>query len=934
MENSNFKNSKVRIGARILGDKALDKLLPSNKNIIEQIEDTRRSAQLYNLIKLDSSKQEKWDREFDRHFNNIFSILGGRGSGKTSVLLTMKYIITEKYKKKNENNANIILPLIVPEKMGSTSDILGSIIGFLGDEIENIKNEEKNRNKSYLYNGTETFLSCRKNIIDVIDEKYNDLLKQYMYTKQDYRTILIDQYDGFMDYVKNAKNILDSDQKLIVKFEEFTEELLNTKRNLNNLDSRNLDSRSLEKNEPLIFIFFDDVDLSTERCSEILNVILRYLSHPNIIVFVTGNYRTFSEVLTINALKKDDLLNEQMGKCFFSETIKDIESALEVRKILTQDLLKKILPPAFRYNMPIMDERSKAGFIFSTEADNDDEQKIAKGTIEYFSLFELIIKNFIDMNYEKKDQDSNEYKKSFLYYNDEPIYAYFKIFDDTQRGTMNAYYFLYSTLSLNVTTENADMVSEETRCIRIKRLLSTLVQSSSVLNKYENEIKRIIDLRDSFENTFVDYKYIESMLEERKNDNLIDDAIIIFMLANFIENIVVLENKKIHKDSRRKVHGADVLCKILNSQNKKILLYPNTKDLKMLLQMYTKISMRVPSSNIKNLSDDKKKDYFLGKYFEVIDEIKGDKRGNSLEFFGRLYFEDSKWVRRMIEMIMHHGGGIKIVLSHNIEELYSRIKGMRVEEETLDKIKNKLEEIVEQCKENSDSYIIEQILNVNKFKNTYKNGKQTNNIAISQIEDLIEECEDKLLFYQNRYKSAVRKYKISSEIKEKYQEIIKEIDMEKSGSFPKRIEAYLGDDYIYEDEYKQLEHYVKIFSRQTIRNNGPWVEEKIIGLRTSLEIVGKQIQNVEWIDSELIVEQEEFIKECIDFVKLKSLYEIRLRETAAIETDKVKENFHAKFQRLKKELMCDQKGNKYQGFTEYIKEKERESSQVNLNVFS
>ena len=56
----------------------------------------------------------------EENSNNVFSILGGRGSGKTSVLLTIKNEII----KENKNN-DFMLPLIIPENMGEGSDILG-----------------------------------------------------------------------------------------------------------------------------------------------------------------------------------------------------------------------------------------------------------------------------------------------------------------------------------------------------------------------------------------------------------------------------------------------------------------------------------------------------------------------------------------------------------------------------------------------------------------------------------------------------------------------------------------------------------------------------------------------------------------------------------------------------------------------------------------
>ena len=48
---------------------------------------------------------------------------------------------------------------------------------------------------------------------------------------------------------------------------------------------------------PMIYFIFDDVDLAPEKIEELLSVIIKYLSHPNIVVIATADEELFLEVI-------------------------------------------------------------------------------------------------------------------------------------------------------------------------------------------------------------------------------------------------------------------------------------------------------------------------------------------------------------------------------------------------------------------------------------------------------------------------------------------------------------------------------------------------------------------------------------------------------------------------------------------------------------
>ncbi|EGO88592.1 hypothetical protein G8S49_09790 [Clostridium botulinum C] len=590
-----IEKNKVKIGARALSTEAFHKLLPNNEEIFTRIEDIREFAYRYKKEKEESRQSYNNDlyrnylsKELDRNQNNIFSILGGRGSGKTSVLLTIKNRIT------NKNTTDIMLPLIVPENMGDSSDILGwTICAFekIILDIERYIYENRNINNSDKH---DFFKNCRKNDNNILRKKFSELLKYYTYVNKEYRQILNLNYDGFNDYKEKTKEVVNAERELLNKFEEFIDILVEVKKDLLKVDK-----------EVLIYIFFDDVDLSTERCLEIISIILKYLSNSNIVVFVSGDYATFSETLTINLLKKDGLLKNS-DKYFYKEENMGGKNALDIRRQLAQDILKKALPPAYRFKMPILNNKAKAEFKFSTpEDDNSNEEE------KYQNLLQLINTKLLNS---KKDNTYN-----FLFYQNNLIEIYFNIFDSNPRSLMNIYYFLYGL---------EEYKGEKTYCEVLKAFLNIIIDSNPQLENMANQIVTyIIDIKDDLNETFINYQYIkelydnESKLKQQSGTNynskkLLDKYINIFLLAHFIENIIATK-------IQRNIHGINIFIEMINKSNENKLI-PKHNDSNFILALYSKINKtlgRITSNKFSTYEIN----YFTKTYFEILFELVGEK---------------------------------------------------------------------------------------------------------------------------------------------------------------------------------------------------------------------------------------------------------------------------------------------------------------------
>ena len=127
------KNPTYKTGIKTLTDVQLKNGLPSYTILLDKIETIRENAKTVSRIPIDGSFE-------NLKYDNIFSILGGRGAGKTSILLT----ILDKLKS-DAGNINIIMPIIMPELIDNGDSFIGWILSAVEKEIQNIENRIKER---------------------------------------------------------------------------------------------------------------------------------------------------------------------------------------------------------------------------------------------------------------------------------------------------------------------------------------------------------------------------------------------------------------------------------------------------------------------------------------------------------------------------------------------------------------------------------------------------------------------------------------------------------------------------------------------------------------------------------------------------------------------------------------------------------------------
>jgi DNA repair protein SbcC/Rad50 len=667
-----------KIGSRILDENELKVLLPSYDNIFNQIEKFREEAKKISEVSLNTQMNLEDRFDLKKDYNNIFSILGGRGTGKTSAAVTVRHRILN-----DSRDNDIIMPLIVPDDMGEISDVLGWIITYLGGKIKILVDDylefvKRSQNeKAYGNKYTQLYdKHCRKDQELDLNVIYRRVHKAYHFRKEAYQKILAQEYVGKNEYVNETKEALEADQNLIITFFLLIEEIIKVKSDLNN------------GKEPLIYFFFDDVDISAKRGPDVLSTTMRYLTHPNIVTFICGDYKVFSEMLTIDFLQKENLLDSGlMEKIYTSHDEKELEeygvgtenTALNLRKVRGYDYLKKMLPSALRYEMPKLNNESKANFRYTKNNTpiNDNINTYENSTKikmnKELSLLQLLEKNFFT-------QEELENGQSFLKYKGNVVYSYFLIFDSTPRGLINPYYFLYQMLQDKERGINVWASSD------IKQFLDIIISSSLVLGDYRELINKIIRIDVKADDKgyktnkgqwkyskieyYIDYSYLESVFDGlmSKKDEYIsknnDDFCLLFILAHFFENILVVVNKKRNVEVQS-LHGASLLCKILNNPNIEGNLYPQITNVNRLLYIHYLLTESISKNNSIKIFSNGGQRYFVWKYYDKVlkllslHEIENDRSRIDekllYDLFEVIFIEDRDWVKKKIRQMFEFG---------------------------------------------------------------------------------------------------------------------------------------------------------------------------------------------------------------------------------------------------------------------------------------
>jgi len=464
-----------KVGARSLSKEEVKLILPTYEVIYDQIQNFREEKEFYGQDKLQKT-------------NNI-GIIGVRGAGKTSVLKTVKDVLDQENEKRESKD--IILPIIIPENMSESSTLMATILGMLGEVVKYRDNNDK-----------VDPIDCIKK--GKLQETYNEVVKQYTFIQKEYRDILIHEYTTENDYLKSSAKVFNSDTEFIKKFNEFIHVLV----------------KAEQKKDTLLFLFIDDIDLSTHRCSDVVKTLLSYLSNENIVTIISGDLETFEEALILDFLRQEKVvLDTGVLNNYSKKDRVGRKTILESKRQLAYEYLKKILPPIYRHIIKHWSLEEKGKYLVS--AQNGDFQKreennsggkalIVNKTLS--NLLSVALKDWIDQsffNYTEKQNNEDKEK------NNQALPYTYHLFDNTSRGLNNIYNLLNQLAEKrNKNEEKADYLREK------KQFLDTIVASKPMYNQHRDEIQKdmiIVGLTEEDCKVFFDNAYA-IIYKEKKSE--------------------------------------------------------------------------------------------------------------------------------------------------------------------------------------------------------------------------------------------------------------------------------------------------------------------------------------------------------------------------------------------------------------------------------
>lgn len=603
----NVNNPNFKIGIKDLTDEQLKTSLLTYEIIEGKLSKIRENASQVGCVN---------NSEFFENlkYDNIFSILGGRGAGKTSILLTL-------YKKYQKETENIMLPFVMPELIDNNESIISWLISAMETNLNQLESKIKEFgivNKSTEYSE----FCCKSRIFDRCSfNGNNNLRKKFERLKDSYYATEYRRYGSTVDY-SSLKDLLakgvDSSFNLINLFSDYWNSLVETYKKFNK-EKLKLDIT------PLIYIFIDDADLRPQIVNELLFVIPKYLSHPNVVVFVSASHKTLTyvvknymfESITKKPLNLTSLMqveyeyNGDSVRQGDGKTVKfhDLRYGREYDKIrkLSEEILRKIFPVYNRFYIKKYNRYEDKGLLQVYRTDetqcNDTikfSEKIGKSLYDFYKkitelhkdsvlfgdnkhkeTFDKKIKNFKLLSYDgsktgKKAELSSDFYIAFLGKYSRDITSVYYALEDMLNGMidlLDKYYKNNKTETIGTMPEKFNEAMYEITT----KFIAAVVLSNHRLNMFSRLVDDMVKTQLLDWQLYINYsKVIDVFKDERfadDNKNCFEPFVEMMCLLNFVEQLIVLVVPQ-----RRSCHGHEEIRELFELCGIKIIKYTNDID--------------------------------------------------------------------------------------------------------------------------------------------------------------------------------------------------------------------------------------------------------------------------------------------------------------------------------------------------------------------
>lgn len=783
-------NPMYKMGFKILDEQQLVNMLPTYKNLLDKFEKYRSHIEKYSQYE----KKNGFDRQYNLMFDNIFSIFGKRGSGKTSAIFSLR----EQLMNKTGNDQDLVLPIIIPEIISEECDVMEWCLAIFEDEIDKI--EKKIKANSELLNDSDFFKNCRFVQNNKLRRSFTDAKMSYFESgKIDYRA------DSIGASINRKATKMQSNYEFTKKFSNFLKELCIT------LKKTAGDS----KKEPLIYIMFDDVDLTPKIVIELLSTLMKYLAYPNVIVIITADEQLIEKVIYQNISSEYPVLRKERENTanFYRYGFEQPRTIEEDRiQSVTNAYMNKILPPSSRYYINIFNTcEEKKEFIQRTT--REDTISVERFLREKVYEYQKSVKN--------GEAQGNEYD-NFLYLDQKKekfIKSYLMFFGNTSRQIANECLLVEELLEYLGKINTSGSTNNQCRLKRFQQvqlfIKNTLENVKGILGEEENIdefLSKTFYLQKENWDYYIDYEYVKEYYKRQINEAvtyedtslIIKNMTAIFHLFFFLESILRKTEENLNEEKPR-IHGQRTLISFLDhysSGDVSLLKLDQSDDrISHFLYEYSDILENpgfLRQFSVNNYNTVRQYLTFY-KNMKILDESDDEEVLDKME---RIQKEHPNWFKTLVKSIVLAFSGAYCItkkelfiydeiasmnwIGHNKEKLLKKIQGLIQEAIKRQIIEEDVENFSKQVFENK-GYIQEKI---NHIKNN-----------IDQIQKYYIEMEDfdRLSVFEERLKDVIGV--VGFEIVERFNKLIQKMKEEKGNN----IKTIEDKEYI-EVEKKTIEN--------------------------------------------------------------------------------------------------------------------------------
>lgn len=685
-----FKDPSKKLGVKYLDDVQLTNSFPDWRALLQRIEEQRGIAK-YAPADCSAAAEERFPQMYD----NLYAILGGRGTGKSSVVLTLQN------KLKEPKNQNIILPIITPEVIIEREcSILGwimsateSVVAKLEDRLRSLESSQIHHTDSCAHYLDSFFENCQFRKDNDLRKSYQELFKRSVQSGG-FDTSAYSAEDAIGYRVEQSRR----QYKLIQDLNHFWRQLTDVWHTANCLSS----GQEVYSDPPMIILIFDDIDLVPERSMELLNTTFQYLTNPNIVIILTAAEKVLQDVIHLKILgrmagaESPSLLLEALPDEVKKNRHDAAADAAQFGSLerMAKEFYDKVIPPSSRYRLRRYDTiQDKRFYCYSSMKQSFTAP--GKGEISSIPIEQFLIGQ-IDLLKESFAQKGGS-SANFLLggpKGENFRQAYLAIFGNKSRNIANGCLEIMNTVArlCRWSREIGDrtMLTEHDMgeiLQALRHLLQALLHSKQELTEFADVGNDFLVIDAEQSRIIVNYELaLEYYQKERKGirEQLVDHsaqhgsghpsrgehravaaaqkkAAALLTLLFFIEGFLFTIDS-----SRQHLHGYHILSQLLNED-----IFKNPKPMEQLhlFPRHQKVEAFLDNcplvlEHIDQYVDVQKYDLrFVQLYLEDIFRARAEnKKGESLRYIlSDSIQQEREWVKTVVTMLTIRYSGITIV---------------------------------------------------------------------------------------------------------------------------------------------------------------------------------------------------------------------------------------------------------------------------------